>query len=991
MFNDRFTYLRRHAGAFRVRVVFSSALVTFACALACAPISAAVPTKERDALLDLYNKLQGTSWRSSTNWSGSSGSECTWSGVQCNSDETSVIGLDLRSNQLSGTIPSSLANLSNLEDLNLSGNQLTGTIPAFLSSLAKLRRFDLSSNHLTGVLPTLFGSRATLQVLNVSGNQLSGSIPSALARLTNLKELSLSGNKITSSIPRELGALTNLEVLALSHNQLDGAIPAELGKLSKLTVLNLSSNKLQGTIPSALGALAELESLYLHDNRLTGSIPPELGGLAHLQQIILSGNRLSGTIPSSLEGLKDLVYLDFADNQLSGAIPSSLGSLTNLYVLDLSDNMLSGGIPSSLGNLSALVMLNLTANMLSGSVPSSVATLSCLSSFSIAYNGLKADDAEVRGFLDLAQPGWDNTQTVAPGRVAVASAPENQVVISWSAIAYAADSGRYEVWSSTTRGGPYTLSGLTFDKSETSLVLKDLDDGTYYFVVITTSDANMHNQNAVTSESSDEVSVELIPRSTVNLSIGVGGAAAISARWTNSTTALDGYASVTVDSGATPYATAVFRYRQNGITVGETAVPASAPTKSAAVFIDCRKGATIPSSTGTVDISTGLAVVNTGAEAAEVTAVLRDLDGRILSWGTGRLAKGGHVAVYFEQLEEIFAGFSVPSSFALSTGFGTVELTSSQPLSVLALRLTTNQRGETLITSTATADRAAQPAGTQAYFPQFVDGGGDTTTVFLMNTSSRPVSGTLEVYSSDGSPLTVKQLNGPSASSFPYSIPAEGAYVFQSEASPGVARVGWVRITPNSGSTTPTGEGLIQHSESGVLIAESGIAPATPTTHARIYVEISDTHDTGLALVNPAAEPAQQIRLSAYQLDGSTPAGIRPEPITLGALSHFADYVSQRIAGLPSNFHGVVDITSDSPFVAMTVRSLINERGEFLFTTFPVADMNQPAPSPIVIPQIVDGGGFTTEIILLSPGASSVATVSFFGDAGAPISLTVDR
>jgi hypothetical protein len=75
----------------------------------------------------------------------------------------------------------------------------------------------------------------------------------------------------------------------------------------------------------------------------------------------------------------------------------------------------------------------------------------------------------------------------------------------------------------------------------------------------------------------------------------------------------------------------------------------------------------------------------------------------------------------------------------------------------------------------------------------------------------------------------------------------------------------------------------------------------------------------------------------------------------------------------------------------MTVRSLINERGEFLFTTFPVADMNQPAPSPIVIPQIVDGGGFTTEIILLSPGASSVATVSFFGDAGAPISLTVDR
>jgi hypothetical protein len=260
-----------------------------------------------------------------------------------------------------------------------------------------------------------------------------------------------------------------------------------------------------------------------------------------------------------------------------------------------------------------------------------------------------------------------------------------------------------------------------------------------------------------------------------------------------------------------------------------------------------------------------------------------------------------------------------------------------------------------------------------------------------MNTSNSPVSGTLEVYSSDGSPLTVKQLNGPSASSFPYSIPAEGAYVFQSEASPEVARAGWVRITPNSGSTTPTGEGLFQHSERGVLVTESGIAPATPATHARIYVDCSDTHDTGLALVNPAAEPAPQIRFSAYQLDGSTQAGITPEPITLGALSQFAAFVSQLIAGLPSHFRGVLDITSDSPFVAMTMRSLINERGEFLLTTFPVADMNQPAPSPIVIPQIVDGGGFTTEFILLSPGASSVATVSFFGDAGTPISLTVSR
>src|SRR5437899_8663393 len=38
-------------------------------------------------------------------------------------------------------------------------------------------------------------------------------------------------------------------------------------------------------------------------------------------------------------------------------------------------------------------------------------------------------------------------------------------------------------------------------------------------------------------------------------------------------------------------------------------------------------------------------------------------------------------------------------------------------------------------------------------------------------------------------------------------------------------------------------------------------------------------------------------------------------------------------------------------------------RGDFLLTTFPIADANQPAPSPIVFPQIVDGGGSKTQSI----------------------------
>jgi hypothetical protein len=49
------------------------------------------------------------------------------------------------------------------------------------------------------------------------------------------------------------------------------------------------------------------------------------------------------------------------------------------------------------------------------------------------------------------------------------------------------------------------------------------------------------------------------------------------------------------------------------------------------------------------------------------------------------------------------------------------------------------------------------------------------------------------------------------------------------------------------------------------------------------------------------------------------------------------------------------------------------KNNDYLITTFPVADVNQKAPFPIVFPQIADGGGYVTQFILLNTsGASSV-------------------
>ncbi len=389
---------------------------------------------DRDALVALYQATNGANWRNNDNWL-SDAPLGAWYGVTTD-DSGRVIELDLADNQLSGTIPSELGNLSNLVALGLWDNQLSGSIPSELGNLSNL------------------------VALGLQGNQLSGSIPSELGNLSNLMGLGLWDNQLRGSIPSELGNLSNLEVLFLSDNQLSGAIPSELGNLSNLTRLALSGNQLRGCVPEvwrhieandldrlglpfcvapsptptaghpdrdALVALYQATNganwlnndnwlsdaplgawhgvttddsgrvieLDLWGNQLRGSIPSELGNLSNLVWLILWGNQLSGAIPPELGNLSNLTDLDLWGNQLSGAIPSELGNLSNLTDLDLWGNQLSGAIPSELGNLSNLVALRLSDNQLSGAIPSELGNLSNLTKLYLSGNQLRGCVPEV--------------------------------------------------------------------------------------------------------------------------------------------------------------------------------------------------------------------------------------------------------------------------------------------------------------------------------------------------------------------------------------------------------------------------------------------------------------------------------------------------------------------------------------------------------------------------------------------------------------------
>jgi hypothetical protein len=480
---------------------------------------------------------------------------------------------------------------------------------------------------------------------------------------------------------------------------------------------------------------------------------------------------------------------------------------------------------------------------------------------------------------------------------------------------------------------------------------------------------------------------KLAPLAALKVDVPAGGAAAASTVGSEASVQT-GYATVTIASGSVASGVAVFSFKQNDVVVSEAGVPASPPTRSVRIFVEYRVDVAAPGqyAAGLMDVYTGLALANPGSFDARVKYTLRNTTGTVVAEGHGSLVAGAHFAKFVNQLNDEAPDFKLPDDFATAMQFGSLDITSDQPLSVLALRLTANQRNDALLTTTPTADLTEPLASKRVFFPHFVDGGGYATKLILVNTSGAPEAGMMSFYNQYGEPLIIEQAGGFRSSSFPYSIQPGGVFVFQSEGSSATVNEGSVQLAPYAGTWTPVSAGVFAFSRNGVLVSESGIPAAEPTTHARIYIDQSEGHGTGLALAALSGS-GLNVAVKAYQMDGITAADSAAAPIALNQNGHSARFVSQLIPGLPPNFTGVMDISSRSPFVALTLRSLSNSRGDSLLTTFPVVDLNRPPSFPIVFPHIADGGGYVTQFILLGASESSNATLQLWDDSGTPLAV----
>ncbi|XP_019428774.1 PREDICTED: LRR receptor-like serine/threonine-protein kinase GSO2 isoform X2 [Lupinus angustifolius] len=362
-----------------------------------------------------------------------------------------IIELELSNNQLNGTLPYNIGQLSSLQRLSIYSNQFSGVInESHLSNLSNLAylyvdrnplSFNLSSNwippfqliHLSASscnlgpnFPLWLKHQRKLMLLQISNNGISDYFPEWFWELTpSLAYLNVSHNKLSGVLPKSILNMENgLSEVAwdFSFNNFSGPLPSFPPQLTLLSVsnnmfsrsisslcetsyqnlayLDLSSNSLSGRLLDCWGQFQNLQVLNLATNNFLGRIPDSFGTLQSIETIHLNNNNFTGEFPP-LANCSNLKLIDFGDNNIEGTIPTWVGeNLHQMIILRLRSNKFQGSIPESLCNLSHVQVLDLSNNNITGNIPQCLDHMTALSNTTFSREPISYETHGYIGFED---------------------------------------------------------------------------------------------------------------------------------------------------------------------------------------------------------------------------------------------------------------------------------------------------------------------------------------------------------------------------------------------------------------------------------------------------------------------------------------------------------------------------------------------------------------------------------------------------------------
>jgi len=275
-------------------------------------------------------------------------------------------------------------------------------------------------------------------------------------------------------------------------------------------------------------------------------------------------------------------------------------------------------------------------------------------------------------------------------------------------------------------------------------------------------------------------------------------------------------------------------------------------------------------------------------------------------------------------------------------------------------------------------------AGTGTY--GFSGDGGAALSAQISRPYGVAVGGTNTVFFTDTFSNRIRKIVAPAVS---FSIADRGGTSQTTLGNSAAVQTGFGRIDPADGSVTPAGLAIFGYRAGNYLVSETGVPATAAMTSGRIYAEVKGSVDTGLAIVNPNSQTANINFYFSDARGNSLGSGTTTIPANQ-QIARFLD--SDPFKTFPgSTFEGTFSFTSDVPVGAVAIRGLLNERHDFLMSTLPVIDTTAaPESNAVVVPHFSDGGGWTTQILLVNPGDTALSgKVEFRDDSGALTSASI--
>ncbi|EOA36631.1 hypothetical protein CARUB_v10011871mg [Capsella rubella] len=249
--------------------------------------------------------------------------------------ESRVQTLILNGQKLNGSI-SVLQNMTDLTEVRLNRNEFSGPIPDF-SGHVSLKVLNIRDNQLTGIVPSSLTGLASLSEVGLGNNLLQGPTPSFK---DNIK-IDISGlNSFCLDTPGTLCDLRVNTLLSIAEafgypvrfaNSWKGNDPCSKSPWLGITcaggsiiVINFKNMGLTGNISLSFQNLTSLQVINLSQNNLTGTIPEELTKLSNLKTLDVSNNQLCG---DKVSGVNTTINVNTGGNpDIGKGCPSGFSS-----------------------------------------------------------------------------------------------------------------------------------------------------------------------------------------------------------------------------------------------------------------------------------------------------------------------------------------------------------------------------------------------------------------------------------------------------------------------------------------------------------------------------------------------------------------------------------------------------------------------------------------------------------------------------------------